>query len=76
MKTTILKEGKWFRLLMRRTARGRRTGEKRFYIECTCQNCLPRGRRISASDTRYLESCNHSFDFACVMDFGVGVFQQ
>jgi hypothetical protein len=35
---------------------------------------MPRSLRISARDAAYLRSCGDSFDAACVMDFGVGIY--
>lgn len=47
----------------------------RFYIECLADDCEPRVRRIGRKDVDYLlHECGKSFDGACVMDFGVGVF--
>jgi len=74
MVQTILHTGTSFRLVMRRTARGRRTGERRYLVQCTANHATPRGRRVSAQDADYLQTCGQSFDAACVMDFGVGVF--
>ena len=71
---TILKEGKSFRLVMRRTARGRRTGERRYLVQCTADHASPRGRRVSAQDVTYLLSCGQSFDAACVIEYGVGIW--
>jgi hypothetical protein len=68
---TILKKGRAFRLVMRRTP----TGEKRFYIQCTAANAHPTARRVRERDTTYLKSLNTDFDPVCVIDFGVGVFQ-
>ena len=74
MVQTILHTGKYFRLVMRRTARGRRTGERRHLVQCTANHAMPRSRRISAQDAAYLQTCGHSFDAACVMDYGVGIW--
>ena len=74
MVQTILKTGNSFRLVMRRTARGRRTGERRYLVQCTADHASPRGRRVSAQDVTYLLSCGQSFDAACVMDYGVGIW--
>ena len=71
---TILHTGRSFRLVMRRTARGRRNGERRYLVQCTANHAIPRSRRISAQDAAYLQTCGHSFDAACVMDFGVGIY--
>ena len=71
---TILHIGTSFRLVMRRTARGRRTGERRYLVQCTANHAIPRSRRVSAQDAAYLQTCGHSFDAACVMDFGVGIY--
>lgn len=47
----------------------------RFYVECLADDCEPRLRRISPKDADYLtKETGASFDAACVMDFGVGVF--
>jgi hypothetical protein len=54
----------------------------RFFVKCKDANCTPRGRRISAKDARYLQTLKENrgkadfttFDMACVMDMGVGVF--
>lgn len=48
MVQTILKTGKSFRLVMRRIARGRRTGERRYLVQCTANHATPRSRRVSA----------------------------
>jgi hypothetical protein len=48
----------------------------RFYIECLQRNHVPKARRIAKKDLLYLEQCRDSFDSACVMDYGVGVFQK
>ena len=74
MVQTILHTGTSFRLVMRRTARGRRAGERRYLVQCTADHALPRGRRVSAQDATYLQSCGPSFDAACVMDYGVGIW--
>ena len=74
MTQTILKTGKSFRLVMRRTARGRRTGERRYLVQCTANHAMPRSLRISARDAAYLRSCGDSFDAAYVIDFGVGIY--
>jgi hypothetical protein len=74
MVQTILKTGKSFRLVMRRTARGRRTGERRYLVQCTANHAIPRSRRVSAQDAACLQICGHSFDAACVMDYGIGIW--
>ena len=74
MVQTILHTGTSFRLVMRRTARGRRTGERRYLVQCTANHALPRSRRVSAQDVTYLLSCGQSFDAACVIDYGVGIW--
>jgi hypothetical protein len=48
---------------------------KHFRIRCRLPFHKPHGRRISAYDANYLQHLDKSFDAACVMDFGVGVFQ-
>ncbi len=35
---------------------------------------MPSARRVSRVDARYLIGCGKSFDDACVLDFGCGVF--
>jgi hypothetical protein len=74
MVQTILHTGTSFRLVMRRTARGRRSGERRYLVQCTADHASPRGRRVSAQDVTYLLSCGQSFDAACVMDYGLGIW--
>ena len=74
MVQTILHTGTSFRLVMRRTARGRRTGEWRYLVQCTADHASPRGRRVSAQDVTYLLSCGQSFDAACVIDYRVGIW--
>ena len=74
MVQTILKTGKSFRLVMRRTARGRRTGERRYLVQCTA-NHASRAAGASAPGTRPTSGpAADSFDAACVMDFGVGIY--
>jgi hypothetical protein len=71
MKTTKRKGG----LVHKTTDRFRVIESKgRFYIECLADDCEPRVKRIGRKDVDYLMSCGSSFDAACVMDFGVGVF--
>jgi len=67
MKT--VKTGECFKLI--------KTGGQ-FWIKLTAKlkNCEPTARRVSAKDAQYLIECGKSFDAACVMDFGVGVFQR
>jgi len=74
MRQTILKEGRAFRLVRRRTVRGRRTGEARYLVQYTGNHATPRSRRVSEADANYLRSCGHSFDAACVLDFGVAIY--
>jgi hypothetical protein len=68
---TILKKGRAFRLVMRRTT----TGEKQFYIQCTAANAHPTARRVRERDLTYLQPLHSDLDAACVINFGVGVFQ-
>jgi hypothetical protein len=74
MRQTILKESRSFRLVRRRTVRGRRTGEARYLVQYTGNHATPRSRRVSEADARYLQSCGHSFDAASVIDFGVAIY--
>lgn len=68
MKT--IKRGQMFNLI--RT----RTGQHWIKLHAKLTNCRPTSRHVSANDARYLLECGKSFDAACVMDFGVGVFQK
>lgn len=67
MKT--IKTGKMFRLV-------RKSGQFWIRLHAKLSNCYPTARHVSAGDARYLKECGNSFDAACVMDFGVGVFQR
>ena len=49
---------------------------RQYRIRCKVRKSSPKGRRISERDKKYLLGCGDSFDAACVVDFGVGVFQQ
>jgi hypothetical protein len=65
----ILRETKAFRVRMMRSGR--------LYIECLDPHSEPRVRRISRRDAHYLvHELGEDFDNACIVDFGVGVFQK
>ena len=65
-----MKHGKVFDLVLTKS------GQYWIKLHARLSNCEPTARHISASDARYLLECGNSFDAACVMDFGVGVFQK
>ena len=65
----VIKTGECFRLIK---AKGRYWIKLRAHLT----NCTPKAKRVSERNVRYLLECGNSFDAACVMDFGVGVFQR
>ena len=67
MKT--IKTGEMFKLI-------KTGGQYWIKLHAPLKNCVPTARRVSYSDVKYLLECGQSFDAACVMDFGVGVFQR
>jgi len=65
-----LKHGKMFDLVLTKS------GQYWIKLHARLTNCKPASRHVSYADARYLLECHDSFDAACVMDFGVGVFQR
>lgn len=65
-----LKHGKIFDLVL-----ANKSNQYWIKLHSKLPKCHPVARRVSHSDAKYLLECGNSFDAACVMDFGVGVFQ-
>jgi len=66
-----LKHGKTFDLVLLK-----KSNQYWIKLHTKLSNCHPVARRVSYRDAQYLLECGNSFDAACVMDFGVGVFQR
>jgi hypothetical protein len=46
-----------------------------WWLRCLDRKSATRGRRVSEKDAKYLHECGNEFESACVMDFGIGIYQ-